>query len=723
MEMGTFSQVAVILAIATAIGFLGRALRQPLIISFLFAGIVVGPSVLGLVDRGHEIELLASFGIALLLFVVGLKLDVTMIRTIGPVALATGLGQVVFTALVGFLIAIAFGMGAVGALYVAVALTFSSTIIIVKLLSDKKEIDSLHGRIAVGFLIVQDIVVVLALMLLTAIGGADIGDGAGVGSVLPEVLRVLGAGLGMLVVVVLLARFVLPRLLRELSGSPEMLLLFAIAWAIVLAAAGDMLGFSKEVGAFLAGVALASTEQREIIGSRLTVLRDFLLLFFFIVLGASLDIGSLGDDLLRATVFSLFVLVGNPLIVMVIMGIMGYRARTGFKAGLAVAQISEFSLLLATLGVEVGHIGAAELNLVTVVGLITISASTYMILYSDPLYDRLHPVLRFFERENPAREPQAELAPVGADERLVILIGLGGYGSAIAHQLRERGWSILAVDFDPDVRDRAEAMGLRFTSGDLTDPDLLANLPTDSAEWVLSTVRNRAHNESLMRHLRDTAYAGRLAIAASNAAEAMEYRGEGVDVVLEPFSDAADRAAEQMTETIQALPALRHWPARLEEVLLRPGSPYAGKPIGSLDLRKRFRATILAIHRAGAVIFHPGPDERLTPGDRLVLLSPTEHAHDVVEQLRQRTPNAPVESMSAFSVIELEAGDLPGWRGRTLAEIDVRRVYGVTVVGIERGGRRSVSPPPTERLDEGDRLVLLGTPERIAALHAGLVSD
>ncbi|MCW8917714.1 MAG: cation:proton antiporter, partial [Gammaproteobacteria bacterium] len=170
-----FVQVGAILGIATLAGLLARLLRQPLIVAFIAVGILVGPSVLGMVSHHSEIELLSRLGIALLLFVVGLKLDLHIIRTVGPVALASGLGQVLFTSVVGYLIALLLGMTHIAALYVAVALTFSSTIIIVKLLSDKREVDALHGRIAVGFLIVQDIVVVLVMIGLTAVGqgGAD----------------------------------------------------------------------------------------------------------------------------------------------------------------------------------------------------------------------------------------------------------------------------------------------------------------------------------------------------------------------------------------------------------------------------------------------------------------------------------------------------------------------------------------------------------------------
>lgn len=247
-EMKPFVEIAAILGLATFTGMVGQKLRQPLIIMFLATGILAGPSFLGIIQSYEQIKLLAHIGIALLLFIVGLKLDLHLIRTIGPVALATGLGQIVFTSLIGFFIALAAGMSYLNAAYVSVALTFSSTIIIVKLLSDKKEIDSLHGQIALGFLIVQDIAAILALVGLTTLGSSVAGEGAGSFTMMLIVAR----GLALLAAVALLMRYVIPDLTRRLSHSLELLTLFAIAWAVLLGAVTDLLGFSKEVGALRA---------------------------------------------------------------------------------------------------------------------------------------------------------------------------------------------------------------------------------------------------------------------------------------------------------------------------------------------------------------------------------------------------------------------------------------------------------------------------------------
>jgi Kef-type K+ transport system membrane component KefB/uncharacterized UPF0146 family protein len=535
-----FHQIALLMLVAAAAGALVIWLRQPLIMGYILAGVVLGPSVLGWITIQDQVGLLAKMGIAILLFVVGLRLDLHLIRTVGPVALATGLGQVFFTSVIGYFLALPLGLRPVAALYVAVALTFSSTIIVVKLLSDKREIDALHGRIAVGFLIVQDIVVVLVMIGLSAFGVAGASDEVG-----RTLLLLLLKGLGFVACVILLMRYVLPHLLHQLSRSLELLVLFSIAWAVLLAILGDTLGFSKEVGAFLAGISLASTRYREAIGARLVSLRDFLLLFFFIDLGAQLNLGQLGAQIGPAIVLSLFVLIGNPLIVMVIMGLMGYRKRTGFLAGLTVAQISEFSLILAALGVSLGHIENEIVGLVTLVGLITIGLSTYLILYSQPLYSLLAPWLKLFERKIPQREKE-EVPPAGSTEGNVILFGLGRYGNNIAQNLRQLGMNVLGVDIDSTAVTTWRKQGLTAYYGDAEAPEFPATLPLNQAHWVVSTIPQLDINLTLLDSLHHYGFSGRKALTAHTRRDAEILKESGADLILVPFADAAKEAAEML---------------------------------------------------------------------------------------------------------------------------------------------------------------------------------
>lgn len=548
MEIAAYSafvEIALLLGLAALVGFGGLLLRQPLIVSFIAVGLLAGPSVLNIVQSNEQIELLSHLGIAVLLFLVGIKLDIKLIQSLGTVSLLTGLGQVAFTSIFGYLIGLALGLDHITSIYVAVALTFSSTIIIVKLLSDKREIDSLHGQIALGFLIVQDLVVVFAMIVLSAIG---IGTGEDHGA--DSVFGVLAAGLALLALVILFVKYLANPLTERLARAPELLVVFAIALAAFLAAVGDFAGLGKEIGGLLGGIALASTPYRETIAARLTPLRDFLLLFFFIALGATLDLSLLNAHIPGAVVFSIFVLVGNPLIVLVIMGVMGFRRRTGFLAGLTVAQISEFSLIFMAMGVSLGHVSADALGLVTLVGLITIAASTYMITYSHQLYPIFEPVLGLFERRNPFRE--AGTTQFHDQKRhAFLLLGMGRFGTAIALRLNQRGENVLCIDFNPLAVRRGRSLGLDVEYGDATDPEFMNTLPLGDVRWVVSSIPTHApglNQEdarlSVLQSLRSSNFRGRIAVTSHSIAESKDLLAHGADLVLEPFQDAADQAVE-----------------------------------------------------------------------------------------------------------------------------------------------------------------------------------
>ncbi len=541
-----FAEFALLLIIAAAVSAFAVRLRQPVLIAYIAVGILVGPSALGLVTAHEQIDLLAQIGITVLLFVVGLKLDLKHIRHIGPVALATGLGQLGFTILFGFVIILALGKGWMEALYVAVALTFSSTIIIVKLLSDKRELDSLHGRIAVGFLIVQDLAVVIAMMVMSGLGGMGTEAAGGITLVLTLLARLLGAAM----LLFILMRYVLPRIVDTLARSQELLLIFAIAWGTALAAAGEYVGFSKEAGAFLAGFSLASTAYREAISARLASIRDFLLLFFFLDLGAKLDFSTLGDEVGTSIVLSLFVLIGNPLIVMAIMGYMGYRKRTGFLAGLTVAQISEFSIIFVAMGISLGHVGNSALGLTTLVGLITIALSSYMIIYSHRLYAWVAPWLGVFERRHPFRELAVEHTHGSGVRPDIVVFGLGRYGARLAHTLRQQGIAVVGVDFDPEVVRAQQNHGLDARFGDGEAPDYLESLPLADTRWIISTLPDHASNRALVHALREQHYAGHIAVVARDEDEASHLNALGDIEVLHPFNQAADFAALDLAARI-----------------------------------------------------------------------------------------------------------------------------------------------------------------------------
>lgn len=527
-----FYEFTLILALAALMGAIGQLLKQPLIVMFIALGILAGPSVLDLVKSKDNFNLLAEIGIAILLFIVGLKLDLRIIKSVGRIAVMTGLGQVLFTSLFGYFIGLALGFSSLNSFYIAVALTFSSTIIIVKLLSDKKEIDSLHGQIAIGFLIVQDIVVIMVMIVVSAMQKAENT------SLAHDILKTLISGAGLLIFTLIAMKWIIPKISAFLAKSKEMLTLFAIAWAVSLSTIGDLTGFSGEVGAFLAGISLASSDFRDVISSRLTSLRDFLLLFFFVNLGANIDLSDLGSQVSSALIFSIFVLIGNPIIVLIIMGIMGYRKRTSFLAGLTVAQISEFSLIFAALGLAVGHITEDVVGLITLVGLITIGLSTYLILYSHQIYEFISPALSIFQRKIPFREN--EIKSVKIKKYDLIIIGMGRFGTRLSEMLDEHPEiNYLGIDFDPSVIKKWHLRAKDIVYGDIEDPELLEHIPFQDTKLIISTVPDYRLSKQLTKALKRENYTGKIYLTALNDAEYQMLNFIGAEQVLRPHQMAA----------------------------------------------------------------------------------------------------------------------------------------------------------------------------------------
>ena len=548
MFAGPFAEIAVLVLLAAGLGFAGLLLRQPLIVSFIAVGVLAGPGALGLVSSTDFIETLSQISIAVLLFLVGLKLDVSLVRALGRVALATGLAQVALTTILGMALCLALGFDAVSAAYIGLALSFSSTIIIVKLLSDKGEIGALHGKLALGILIVQDLVVVLGMSALSTLGVAEAGDGHGAGLLGP-----IAGGVALLAGVILFIRFVADPVLARIARSPELLVIFATGWAAGLAAAADAAGIGKEIGGLLAGVSLASTPYRDAIGSRLASLRDFLLLFFFIDLGAGLDLDAVGAAIGPAAALSLFVLVGKPLIVLGLLVRSGYGQRTAALSGIILGQISEFSLIFMAVGVSLGQVGAEAQGVVTLVGLVTIALSVYAITWSQAIHQRLEPWIARFAQRDPYREADAlgERAEEAAHD--FVIFGLGRFGSRIGRGLSERGYRVLGIDFDPEAVAQWRASGLDAAFGDVTDPEFAAHLNLRRARAVISAVpRDRGPLTSadpqlaLLHGLRGAGYAGRVVLTVNRQDEAQDLIDRGADLVLLPFEDAASYAVEQL---------------------------------------------------------------------------------------------------------------------------------------------------------------------------------
>lgn len=519
----SFGEISLLLVVAGIFGVLARFLKQPLLIGFLFSGLFL--SYFGFISDHTVLDNLGKIGVTLLLFLVGMEMNIREIPTIGKVALSAGLGQIIFTSVIGFLIALGLGFAPIPAVYIAVALTFSSTIIIVKLLSEKDDVNSLYGKIAVGFLLVQDLVAVLILMFLAGLRDGNFG-------LVQSLVLILKAGL-LFMSVWYLSKEILPRLFSKIVGnSQELLFTVSIAWALGMATlVGGPLGFSFEIGGFLAGLALSNLPDHLGVSSKTKSLRDFFLTIFFVTLGSQLLVSGIGEVLPKAILFSLFVLIGNPLIVMLIMGFLGHKSRTSFLASVTVAQISEFSFILMAMGKSLGHVSESDLVLIVLVGAITMTASTYLILGSEKIYAKLKSILKLFERKN--TKESAFVKDVDFVNH-VVLVGCDKIGNTILPYFKRHDINTVIIDFDPSVFSRLSADNVNVLLGDVTDPEILDMAKINDSKIVICTIPNLEENLSILSTLKSGKRKPIFIGTSSSKQDSMVLYQEGADYVLNP---------------------------------------------------------------------------------------------------------------------------------------------------------------------------------------------
>ncbi len=530
MVQDFFLELAAVIIVATLLGFFFRKLKQPVLLAFIFAGIILGSSFLNVITYKELLNVFSELGIAFLLFLVGINLDVRVFREIGKTSVITGIGQIIFTTFVGFGIASLLGFGFLESLYIAIALTFSSTIIIVKLLSDKKELNSLYGKISVGFLLVQDFVAIVALVLIASF------------SFSADLTSQLSQFVLSLVVLFLLffiaARFFVKPVFDSLSKSQELLFLGAISWCFAFTGVAILLGFSKEIGAFLAGVSIASLPYTYEILGKLKYLRDFFIVLFFVVLGSNLVFASSEIIFAPAIIFSLFVLIGNPVIVFILMAKLGYKGRTSFLSSLTVAQISEFSLILVFLGQRVGHVSSEAVSIITLVAVVTISASTYLIVYNNRIYDYLS---RFLPALHSKRFFEDSLHTAKEKKYPFVCIGFGETGKRIFPGEKFDEKDALVVDFDPGALNKAKKSGFHTFYGDVSDLETVDFILGAEPKVIVSTVMDVKSNIVLAKELARKKSATTFIVLAHAVPDARKLRSAGIEFVLVPSIIAAGK--------------------------------------------------------------------------------------------------------------------------------------------------------------------------------------
>ncbi|MBT4376035.1 sodium:proton exchanger [archaeon] len=518
--MEVFIELSLIIVITVLIAGIMRLLKQPLIIGYILTGIIVSPYFLNIVKSTETISIFSQIGVTFLLFIVGISLSPKIIREVGKVSLITGIGQIIFTSLIGFFISKLLGFTTIVSIYIAIALTFSSTIIIMKLLSDKKDTEKLYGKISIGFLLVQDFFVIILLMIVSSFS-----NNSSFAELSFQTFIFGGLLIGGLILIII---YVLPRLSAFFAKSQEFLFLFSIGWGMGLAALFHYIGFSMEIGALVAGVALSMSPFNYEISSKLRPLRDFFIILFFILLGSQMVFGTLGQLIVPAIIFSLFILIGNPLIVMVLMGFLGYRKKTGFQAGFTVAQISEFSLILITLGVAVGHLTGEILSLVTIVGLITISGSTYLIMYSNKIYPYFSKYLNIFERKKLIKQEKE------SESHSLVLFGYKRIGYDLLKSFKKLRKKILVVDYNPETILELSKKEIECRYGDADDEEFLSELNLVKTKMIVSTIPEFETNLLLINTIRQINKDAILIVVSHNIKETNLLYEKGATYVIMP---------------------------------------------------------------------------------------------------------------------------------------------------------------------------------------------
>jgi len=530
-----FIQLAIILFTAFIVSYIVKSFKQPIIIGYIIAGMIISPFILGYELPQDIIKTFSDLGIAFLLFIVGLHLNPKVVKEIGISSLVIGLGQMALTFGVGFLVALnILGYNLVVSSYIGIALAFSSTIITMKILSDKKQLDALYAKISIGVLIIQDLVAILVLIVI-----ASLSTGSSIGNF---VVQGFLSGGALILFLTLIGFFVLPRVTRSIANSKELLFLFSICWCFVVAALFSYFGFTIEIGALIAGVSLSISPYSTEIAARIRPLRDFFLIIFFIILGLNIPFKTVPVIITGALILSAVTLIFKPLILMTLSAMYGYTKRTNFLVGTTLGQISEFSLIVLMLGAvyHSAYITSEIVSTIVLTLVLTIIFSTYMITYANSFYKALGKFLNIFEKKKVKKEKKIK-QKYGA-----ILFGYNRIGFSILKSLKKIRQKYIVVDFNPDIVATLSKFKIPVIYGDVYDTDFLEELPLDKIKIAVSTIPDFESNLLLIESIRLVNSKAVIIVRAHDIDNAFELYKKGADYVLTPHFLGGEYVAKML---------------------------------------------------------------------------------------------------------------------------------------------------------------------------------
>lgn len=541
--MNIFTQIGIIVCVSAILAIVLARFKQPSILAYLLVGIIIGPIGLKLVGAEANVESLASIGIAFLLFIVGLELNFSKLKKLGNTVIIISLTQIIVTGLLAYLLAHLLKFDFVSSIYISLVLTFGSTVIVVKLLSEKKLLDHLFGRITLGILLIQDLVAIIALAMLE-----NFLHQAGTSELfLTSLIAIFKTALIVLFIWVV-GHYFVNKIIKKTAKTPELLFIIAIAWCFFASILANSLGLSIEIGAFLAGISIASGTYTLEISAKVKPLRDFFIIIFFVILGLQLNFSVL-HNFTPIILFILFVLISHPLIILVIMGIIGFRRRTSFLTGISIAQVSEFSLILAALGLKLGHINQELVSTITITAIITIIISTYLITYSRKIFELVKKPLVIFEHPEPQLEKYSRKTRTFFNH--VILIGARRTGFNILKTILKLKEKVVVVDFNPELAEELIDKKIPVVYGDATDPEIIDNLNVREAKMLISTLPDFTDNLLIIKRVKKANKNIIIYATAFDINEALKLYRSGADYVILPQQISGEHVSTLLNEIKQ----------------------------------------------------------------------------------------------------------------------------------------------------------------------------
>ena len=547
------NNIGLCVIVAAVLAFVANKLKQPALLAYLLAGVLIGPEIgFRLITDPEIIEVISEIGLVLLLFIIGLEMDLKKLRASGKPVIATGVTQFLICAALGipfFLLLgfrhgdpTAFG-GEFGLFYMSAAAAISSTMIVVKLLYDKFELDTLPGRITLGILVFQDIWAIIVLALQPNLRSPQI----------TPLAASFGKGVLLVVVSLLVSRYVLPRLFRSVAKVPELVLILALAWCFLVCAAANYAGLSREMGALIAGVALSTFPYSLDVIAKVISIRDFFVTLFFVALGMKIPMPT-ASLLGLAALTSVFLIASRFLAITPVLYFMRYGHRVSLIPAINLSQISEFSLVVASLGLAYGHINSQTVSLIIFVFVITSTTSTYMISYNHQIaawLSRGLSTLRIRDVDASAAEP----AP--SEPKPIVFLGFFREASAIIHEFELNGKDnqrhnllndIMVIDFNPVVYSELQRRGIEVLYGDVAHMETLHHAKIHHAELVISTISDQilkgTNNERILRKIRQLCPQARAIVTADGPRKALQLYERGADFVFIPRIHSSAQIAQ-----------------------------------------------------------------------------------------------------------------------------------------------------------------------------------